>query len=150
MAYLEDLSNYAYANSLFSRPGTKAVGWLELGHEFPTTPPEEKDLELLWQYCAISVARLRGSHDCEFCPSGAARRPQRNGEERSLCAGEIRVFSQDGQIYAAPTMIYHYVAVHHYRPPEEFLQALREGPRPPSKEYFDSLARLDLEWSRTS
>ena len=60
------------------------------------------------------------------------------------------MFSRDGRIYAAPTLIYHYVAVRHYKPPDEFLQALREGPRPCSQQYFDALAKLNLEWTTTS
>ena len=150
MAFFADLSDYTYANSTFARPGTKAVGWLARDHEFPRMAPKEEVLELLWQYGSVSVALMRGGHDCEFCPSGRARRAERNGEGRLLGVAEIRVFSREGQVYAAPTMIYHYVAVHHYKPPDEFLQALCEGPRPPDQEYFDALARLNLEWSRTS
>jgi hypothetical protein len=63
---------------------------------------------------------------------------------------EIRVFSHGAQVYAAPTLIYHYAAVHQYKPPHEFLKALREGPRPPGQEYFDALTRLNLEWRRTT
>src|SRR6267378_4456553 len=53
-------------------------------------------------------------------------------------------------VYAAPTLIYHYVRTHHYKPPDEFLRALRKGPRPPDREYFDRLADLRLDWNRTS
>ncbi len=149
MAFIPDLSEYTYANSAFGRPGTKAIGWLTLGHSFPTATPKEKDLDLLWQHCSISVARMRGGHDCEFCPVGSARYAERNGEKRLLGVAEIRVFSRDGKVYASPTLIYHYVAVHHYLPPDEFLSALREGPHPPTQEYFDVLTKLNLEWMRT-
>lgn len=149
MAYCADLSDYTYAPG-FIRPGTKAVGWLALGHAFPTMISDEETLDLLWLYCSISVAQTRGGHDCEFCPIGSARYFERNGQRLSLGTSEIRVFSRDGRNYAAPTLIYHYVLVHHYKPPDEFLQALREGPRPPRKEYFDALAKLNLEWNRTS
>jgi len=147
MAFFPDLSEYTYANGLFGYPGTKTVGWLAQGHEFPTAIPDEGDLDLLWRYCSISVALMRGGHDCEFCPVGSARLVERNGEKRLLGVAEIRVISSSGQIYAAPTLVYHYVAVHHYKPPDEFLQALREGPRPPNQEYFDVLSKLNLEWS---
>src|ERR1041385_8918419 len=147
MAFIPDLSNYTYANSAFARPETKAVGWLALGHDFPRMAPEEEVLDLLWQYCSISVALMRGGHDCEFCPSGSARRAERNGEERLLGVAEIRVFSDDGRVYAPPTLIYHYVAGHHYKPPDVFLEALRTGPRAPSQDYFEILARLSLECS---
>lgn len=148
MAYFKDLSDYAYAAD--SIPGTKAIGWLSRGHAFPTMAPDEEVLDLLWLYCSISVEQTRGMHDCEFCPVGSARYFERNGHRLLLGTSEIRVFSRDGQIYAAPTLIYHYVAVHRYKPPDEFLQALREGPRPPSQEYFDTLAKLNLEWNKTS
>ena len=148
MAYYEDLSDYVYAPG-FARAGTKTVGWLANGHEFPAITPDNEILELLWLYCSISVAAARGWHDCEFCPVGSARYFERNGQRLSLGTAETRVFSRDGRIFAVPTLIYHYVAVHHYGPPAEFLRALREGPRPPSKEYFDALAKLNIEWTKT-
>ncbi|MCX7805518.1 MAG: hypothetical protein N3A38_10060 [Planctomycetota bacterium] len=37
---------------------------------------------------------------------------------------EIRVLGRDGKIYAAPTLIYHYVVAHKYRPPQEFIDAV--------------------------
>ena len=149
MAYFEDLSDYVYAPG-FVRPGTKAIGWLACGHVFPMMTPTEEILDLLWLYCSISVEQTRGIHDCEFCPVGNARYFERNGQRLLLGTSEIRVFSLDGRIYAAPTLTYHYAAVHHYQPPDEFLQALRDGPRPPSRAYFDALANLHLEWSKTS
>jgi len=148
MAYFEELSDYTYARE-FVRPGTKAVGWLARGHGFPTATPDESLLDLLWSYCSICVARSRGGHFCEFCPPRICQ-VERHGERLMLGTAEIRVFSREGRIYASPTLIYHYVAVHHYKPPDEFLQALREGPRPPSREYFDALAKVSLQWGRTT
>lgn len=149
MAYFEDLSDYAYAPG-FVRPGTKAVGWLSRGHVFPTKTLDEDLLDVLWKYCSISVVQTRGFHNCEFCPMGTARHFERNNQRLSLGTSEIRVFSQNGNIYAAPTLIYHYVQMHQYKPPDEFLQALREGFGPPNQEYFDALAKLNLEWNKTS
>jgi hypothetical protein len=57
-------------------------------------------------------------------------RSERNGEKLLLGSSEIRVFSRNGDIYAAPTLIYHYVNPHHYAPPGAFIQALNEGPVP--------------------
>ncbi len=84
MAFFEDLSDYTYAGSEFARPGTKAVGWLARGHEFRTLAPEEEVLDLLWQYCSISVALMRGGHLCEYCPGGGIHWAERHGEERLL------------------------------------------------------------------
>lgn len=147
MAYFKDLSDYTY--SVLGGRGAKTVGWLTRGHSFGTAPPREEDLDLLWLYGSISVAKMRGGHDCEFCQTGAARRAERNGVERLLGVAEIRVFSKDGKIYAAPSLIYHYIASHNYLPPDEFMRALRDGPRPPSGDYFEILDGLGLEWSTT-
>jgi hypothetical protein len=148
VTYFADLSGYAYWAPEFRRPGTRNVGWLGAGHEFPRGTPREELLDLIWDYCRISVAQTRGIHKCEFCPSGYWHHAERKGERLTLGSSEIRVFGTE-DVYAAPTLIYHYVLTHHYLPPAEFTQALSEGPRPPSQEYFDRLRVLDLEWNKT-
>jgi hypothetical protein len=148
MTYFKDLSDYTYCHGLF--PAGNNIGWLGRGRAFRTMTPDEEVLDLLWLFSSISVMQTRGIHVCEFCPAGAARHFERKGERLNLGSAEIRVFSQDGRIYAAPTLIYHSVAVHHYKPPDEFLATLRTGPRPPNQEYFDLLAKQKLEWRKTS
>ena len=37
---------------------------------------------------------------------------------------QIRVLSKKGNWYAAPTLVYHYVAQHGYRTPAEFIEAV--------------------------
>jgi hypothetical protein len=150
MAYLKDLSAYTYGDGEFAKPGTLAVGWLSRNHDFPTNPPSDAMLDLLWLFCSTSVALARGFHDCEFCPSGSAYYAERAGRKLLLGAAEIRVFGDGTTLYAAPTLIYHYVSTHHYQPPDEFVRALETGPRPPEREYFDELDRLGLKWSPTS
>lgn len=149
MAYFKDLSDYGY-DPEFVRPRTKAVGWLARGHELPTATPDEDLLDLLWLFCSISVAPMRGGHPCEFCLAPGTFQVERHGKRLLLGAAEIRVFSQKGITYAAPTLIYHYVAAHHYKPPDEFLDALENGPRPGSQQYTDALDAAQLEWRRTS
>jgi hypothetical protein len=39
--------------------------------------------------------------------------------------GEIRVSGKDGIVYAAPTLVCHYIQAHGYFPPEEFIEAVR-------------------------
>ena len=41
-----------------------------------------------------------------------------------LGSAEIRVFGQNGKIYAAPNLIYHYMKDCGYLPPQEFLDEL--------------------------
>jgi hypothetical protein len=38
--------------------------------------------------------------------------------------GEIRVIGADGVTYAAPVLLLHYVVVHKYSPPQQFVEAV--------------------------
>jgi hypothetical protein len=40
--------------------------------------------------------------------------------------------AQDGTVFAAPTLIIHYIAAHGYLPPEQFIAALEEWTEPES------------------
>src|ERR1044071_8695229 len=64
------------------------------------------------------------------------------GERIRLGHAEIYVFGEDGKIYVAPNLIYHYVTVHHYKPPAEFLRALKRSPSPPGPEYLACLEAI--------
>ncbi len=170
MSYFKDLSDYAYLpnrrsgitrivwlglnpESSLSPPRVKNVGWLERGHEFPTQEPSEEMLDLLWDYCAISVNQMRGMHHCDFCPDHMKylmKSTERNGKQNLLGSAEIRVFGAKGDVYAAPTLVYHYVSLHHYCPPEEFIRAMREGPKPATQEYFHELEKLELHWNKAA
>lgn len=147
MAYFPDLSEYEYGEP-FVREGTKNVGWLAKGHEFGTAVPSAELLEKLWNYCKVSVAEYRGVHECEFC-NLEAESAERNGERLLLGTSELRVFSGSGAVYAAPTLVYHYVAAHQYAPPDEFVRCVLEEPGPPDRAYFDRLERLGLRWRAT-
>jgi hypothetical protein len=149
MAFYSDLSEYSYRESRFYRPGTKNVGWLDLGHDFARSEPLDETLSKIWAFCKVAVAQTRGLHECEFCPEDS-NYAERNGEKLLLGSSEIRVFSGDGTIYAAPSLIYHYMKSHSYKPPDEFIRALEEGPAPPSREYFERLEELGLPWVATS
>lgn len=122
------------------------VGWLDPKHEFRTGQPSEELLAILWNYCKVCVAEARGIHHCEFCPGRYIYYADRDGEFLSLGASEIRVFGRDSAIYAAPSLIYHYVSHHHYEPPAEFVEALLEGPAAPDQAYFERLKELHLQW----
>jgi hypothetical protein len=72
---------------------------------------------------------------------------QHNGEQRLIGSAEIRVFGKEGAIYAAPTLIYHYVEQHHYKPPADFVHALLDGPQPSSGAYAALMRRYEIEGS---
>jgi hypothetical protein len=148
MTFYQDLSEYTYHRA-HSRPGMRNVGWLGLGHEFNQAAPTEEILDRIWDFCKISVAQMRGIHQCEFCEDDSYY-AERNGESLLLGSSEIRVFSSSGQIYAAPNLIYHYLKRHHYKPPDEFIDAILGGPVSPRKEYLDRLRDFDIQWNWTS
>jgi len=170
VAHFSDLSFYQYSQR-GNLPQTKNVGWLERGHEFETELPSARILDLVWNFCKISVMQTRGFHRCDLCAPPTAVSVARDGFKLALGSAEIPVISIENSssvrerlrnqepglmflrkslgrfdVYAAPNLIYHYVAAHHYKPPEEFLNALREGPKPPDREYFKRLEELGLEW----
>src|ERR1044071_369420 len=148
MAYYPDLSDYAYLASAIRHPATRNIGWLAREPPFATAPPGDALLDALWRYCQISVAQTRGVHDCELCRASAFR-AERHGDSLLLGASEIRVFAGTGEIFAAPTLIYHYVEIHHYAPPEPFLRALHDALPPPDPAYFARLDQLGLAWNTT-
>jgi hypothetical protein len=67
---------------------------------------------------------------------------ERHGQVKLIGSAEIRAFGD--VIYAAPTLIYHYVLVHHYKPPSDFVRALLTGPRPDSDAYRALLAKHSI------
>ena len=173
MAHFPDLSFYDYSRG--NPPQTKNVGWLRRGHAFETATPLQETLDRLWNFCKIAVAQTRGYHPCDLCAPPAIPSCVRDGVRLLLGSAEIRVFSKDVfsplrqrlrderhdgllilrkssirfGIYAAPNLIYHYVEAHHYKPPDEFLDALHNGP-PVDEKYFQCLKHLELEWRLTS
>lgn len=169
MAYFSDLTFYSYSGE--GTPGTKNIGWLQRGHAFDTAVPSEDTLESLWAFCKVPVMRSRGIHMCDLCEPPQAISAARDGVELRLGSAEIRVLSQEDNlaslhqrlqekesggliflsrptvpfnVYAAPTLIYHYVHTHHYKPPDEFLRSLTQGPKPSSQQYCDLLKKFDL------
>ena len=69
---------------------------------------------------------------------------EHRGERLRLGTAEICAFGANGVLYEAPTLIYHYVAKHHYQPPEEFVRAVTTGPRPPGDDYRALLRRFKI------
>jgi hypothetical protein len=98
------------------------------------------------------VQQTRGWHERPFCPpKEGSILAERDGEHLRLGTFEIRIFSAgERTIYAAPTLICHYVDAHHYEPPIEFRRAVLEGYSPGDQRYFEALAKHQLEWNWTS
>ena len=68
----------------------------------------------------------------------------------TLGSAEIRVLGGGGKVYAAPNLIYHYVAKHKYRPPEEFIEAVMRvpfsNPWQPNRSHKSFMKALWLRW----
>jgi len=152
MAYFEDLTPYKYMHRSI-KPGLIQlnVGWLSRGKNYnqglSTEAFKGKLFEFCQDYYVINITR--GFHVCELCSiseSNWYENKSRYGKDHywlSIGDGEIRTIG-DSVIYAAPTLIYHYVVDHRYMPPNEFIKSVLSGPVPGSPEHKAILAELDL------
>jgi hypothetical protein len=115
MAYFDDLTPYTYfpVDDDEASQGAVNIGWLDEHHPFPQGETTSEFQQKLRQLCSNVVNVTCGIHLCPFCdpikaPAGSA---------------EIRV-TNGSRAYAAPALIHHYVTVHRYRPPVEFIAAV--------------------------
>jgi hypothetical protein len=113
VAFFEDLTPYVYIHPEKEQPDTVNIGWLDVNHPFPTGQTSEEFRAKLGQLCRLRVNQTRGFHPCYFC----------KGREGPGSSYEIRV-TGDGRVYAAPSLVHHYVVGHNYRPPDEFIAAV--------------------------
>lgn len=126
--YLEDLGTNAYLNT---DDRFRAVGWLEAGHPYTkgAVPPDDLAAIKAHLQRAFQPARYLGFHLCSLCPPGTPR------------AGTLNlVVVTPTLLYIAPELIVHYIEDHGYRPPDEFLAAVRACPPQGSRQF--------LEWLR--
>jgi hypothetical protein len=122
--WFQDLTPYTYLKSAIciSGPPTLNVGWLEQGRFFESGVVPQvavARLGLLVDHAATNATR--GMHFCDLCPAGS---DGPRDESRVWGHAEIRTVGADGTRYAAPSLVHHYVAVHGYRPPQVFVDAL--------------------------
>lgn len=145
MAYYPDFSEYRYHQAGIKK-GTVNIGWLEARCDFTRGTPSKEFLSKLWQYCKIPFVQTRGFHDCPFCkfPANGIQRVEFEGEVLNLGSGELRVFGEDGIIYACPSLIFHYVKDHFYKPPNVFIEAVVSQSAIPMAEYKNKLITLNL------
>src|SRR5262245_61682777 len=90
-----------------------AIGWLDAGQQFSTGPTSSRFQRQLREVCRNPVWLFMGTHACQFCSQNASR-----GN------GEIHVQGLQGELFVGPTLISHYVDVHSYRPPDQFMEAV--------------------------
>jgi hypothetical protein len=123
--FFPDLTPYEYGYEM-PRSNVLNIGWLSRGRVFPVGAVPENFISALRRLVKSPENLYRGYHACEFCPeppvlvsSTGARMSNPPGEE--MGNGEVRVSGSQGVIYVAPVLVLHYVTVHHYRPPDEFI-----------------------------
>jgi hypothetical protein len=110
-------------------PHVRAVGWLCAEHPFPIGDVLVEFVDRLralcqrWGDCpeALWWPVCAGPHECEFCHH------YRASGNLGVPSGKV--------LFVAPEMILHYVEVHRYRPPDEFISAVLACPIPGSAEY---------------
>lgn len=124
MTYFADLTPYAY---LPDGPLMMNVGWLDREHDFSRGRVAERDVATMLELAARLSNMTRGYRLCEFCDAESpivVEAPVRRGRVL-LGNGEIHATGRSGEVYAAPTMVVHYVLAHQYLPPSVFIDALR-------------------------
>lgn len=122
--FFPDMSPYRYSDS---SERIINVGWLGAGHPIPEGKVEPIVRDQLVRLAREPANLMRGLHYCEFClaesPLVATTRDEPD-KPAYLGSGEIRV-SDRHIIYAAPTLIVHYIDAHGYLPPSDFCDAVR-------------------------
>jgi|SRR5580765_6924418 len=129
-----DLTPYTYSPEEGDPPALN-IGWLDIAMPFERGPVPAGFAERLKTLVHQQRhSQMRGYQACQFCDDLEAAVHGANVFDRKLYAdchadgrfssAEIRVQGEDGQWYAAPRMIAHYVEVHGYRPPDEFVEAV--------------------------
>ena len=116
-----------------------AIGWLENDHDYSTgiclPQVTERLAELRRQFgAAFPAYSFRGWHACSMC----------NEQPELLRDSHINLFIPGREvIYLTTGRVDHYINVHSYAPPMEFIDALMACPDPRSAEYKAALRRLN-------
>ena len=115
----------------------RAVGWLSSDHPYPRGPvpaeflPALRTLRARWHAILDLLSwwpACMGVHQCEFCRD-------------CLDNGDIAVPSGT-LLFVSPTMLVHYVEVHGYLPPADFINAVLGCPDPSSPEYSAAIVAI--------
>jgi len=119
-----------------------SVGWL--GSTVPVADPLKPDAKksLLYNlslFIQHPVNLCRGIHICEICGC----EPRLDSDKSWLGSGEIFIHGPNNLLYAAPTMIYHYVQEHDYVPPIDFIKS---ACHPPSMATYSQFAEAEAAY----
>ncbi|HSM55736.1 MAG TPA: hypothetical protein VK879_06225 [Candidatus Sulfomarinibacteraceae bacterium] len=112
-----------------------AVGWLQRGQNFPTGPVPDGFTGALLAFCLDrhTVCARPNTLPCPLCMQ-RVEPITIDDDTAHFGVAEIRVLGDD-DIFAAPTLIHHYVTAHDYQPPDVFVRAVVAGPPAGSREH---------------
>ena len=138
MAFYNDLSPCLYFGQEESYK-LIAVGWLDAEHNYASGSVDElftnKLFELLHKPWAPFY--LLGFAECPFCQLQSHKITFHG---TSIIVGSLNLFIPgQGYLYAAPSLIAHYILEHGYAPPQEFCDAVLHCPPMGSPEYFQAI-----------
>ncbi|MEQ8822269.1 MAG: hypothetical protein RLY93_18700 [Sumerlaeia bacterium] len=131
MAWAPDLSYYSYN---LNRPLKNVfnVGWLDARHDFDRGRVDPITIVKIRHIINRRECRLtRRACRCGFCAQESEQTPSNLTDARLAGSdtaphshGEIWVPAHGGYVFAAPSLIAHFIENHGYRPPEQFLDAV--------------------------
>jgi hypothetical protein len=119
---------------IHSGPHVRAIGWLSAKHPYPTGIVSPEILGRIREFCQrwprglepLHWGAFCGMHTCELC--GSCR-----------TSGNVGL-PANGLLYVFPEMLEHYVAIHGYLPPSEFLDAVMHAPLQGTAAYVEAVA----------
>jgi hypothetical protein len=122
VAYFADLTPYSYGKA----DGSVNVGWLCGAVPYATGQVTGAAVTGVQRsVLRHPVSRSRGWHRCELCAEPAYPVVMSvDGIGISLGDCEVRVPGVGQVIYAAPSLVAHYIADHLYLPPDVFIEAV--------------------------
>jgi hypothetical protein len=116
----------------------RAVGWLEHPEPFasgiapnacvPKLKTMVEQVRSAYPHCGF-----RGAKHCSHCTAAGLKSPG------PIWSQENVFVPGSGAVYVAPGGIIHYVEMHSYLPPQEFVESVLRCPDLRSKEYHDAL-----------
>lgn len=142
MAYYEDLTSYEYGECYNDK--TVNIGWIDEVHSYPKGEIAGEFILSLWEYIKYPINQTRGVyHNKRLDPQTSFHFAHYEGYHMTLGDAEIRVVDLENDlIYAAPNLILHYIITHQYLPPEQFVNAVINGPKPNSDLYSNVMKNL--------
>ena len=144
--HFQDLELCRYGNGPLNSDSwyvpLRAIGWLEDGHPYARGPTPVGLVEQLGALVdsaerVFQQHHFRGLHDCTLC--------EPDNRRASLARSHINLWIPGKRtVFAFPAGIIHYLTVHSYLPPSEFIDAVHECPQYGSAQYLELLRQALL------